>query len=233
MTPENGARISVFASRAAASATAASATLRLFSASSFACPEMKPCFCRSIARSYLALASVRFAFACCTSASLIAGSSLTSVAPLATGLALLKSDRIDATRDFRAQGDRFVGAQAADRRDGLRHRRRRGGDGFHHDRRSGAAGTLVRRARYLRFPPATTCRTPPALRRAAAPASTRLPRRRRHRPRRPRRQSICSFLANVTEFGPRTSKEIIMRRSRAARQTRPLETSASKTHVRL
>ena len=41
MTPENGALISVLARRAAASATAASATRRLFSASSFAWPEMK------------------------------------------------------------------------------------------------------------------------------------------------------------------------------------------------
>ena len=47
-------------------------------------PEMKLLLRESTARSYFAFASVRLAFACCTSASRIAGSSLTSIAPLAT-----------------------------------------------------------------------------------------------------------------------------------------------------
>ncbi len=58
ITPVKGALISVFANLASASATDASATFRLFSASSRAWAEMKFCFCRSMARSYLFLASV-------------------------------------------------------------------------------------------------------------------------------------------------------------------------------
>ena len=56
MIPENGARISVFASRASASVQRRPARpCRLFSASSFAWPEMKLLFARSTARSYLDL----------------------------------------------------------------------------------------------------------------------------------------------------------------------------------
>ncbi len=84
MIPENGARICIFASFASASCSAASATRRLFSASSFACDEMKLLLARSTARSYLLRASVRFARACCTSASGTAVSSCTSSEPLAT-----------------------------------------------------------------------------------------------------------------------------------------------------
>ena len=57
MIPENGARRSIFASLASASCSDASATLRLFSASSFAWPEMKLLLARSTARSNLVLAS--------------------------------------------------------------------------------------------------------------------------------------------------------------------------------
>ena len=142
MIPENGARISVFASRAAASASAASATFRLFSASSRAWPEMKPCFCRSIARSYLAFASVMFAFACWTSAALIAGSSLTSIAPFATGWPSWKPIAGHAAGDFGAHGHRFVRAQAADRGDRLRHRRGRRGDRLDQHRGRRARPTL-------------------------------------------------------------------------------------------
>ncbi len=84
MMPENGARISIFASFASASCSVASAILRLLSASSLACEEMKLLLARSTARSYLVFASVRFARACCVSACGTAGSSCTSSMPLAT-----------------------------------------------------------------------------------------------------------------------------------------------------
>ncbi len=84
MTPANGALISVLANLASASATAASASRRLFSASSLAWAEMKPCFCRPTARSYLLFARVWLARACFTSASLMAVSRRTSGVPRAT-----------------------------------------------------------------------------------------------------------------------------------------------------
>ncbi len=84
MIPENGALISIFASFASATASAASATFMLLSASSRAWPEMKLLFARSTARSYLDFASVMFARACLTSASLTVGSRRTSRAPFCT-----------------------------------------------------------------------------------------------------------------------------------------------------
>ena len=88
--PANGALISVLASFASASCSDASATRRLFSASSLAWPEMKLLFARSVARSNFDFASFRFARACCVSASLMDGSSLTSVAPRVTRWPSLK-----------------------------------------------------------------------------------------------------------------------------------------------
>ena len=84
MIPENGASIDSLASFAWARASDASATLRLFSASSLAWPEMNPLPCRSMARSYFAFAKVILACACCSSARVTDGSSFTSGAPLAT-----------------------------------------------------------------------------------------------------------------------------------------------------
>ena len=84
MIPENGALISVFARRAWTSASDASATLKLFSASSRAWPEMKLLFARSTARSNFDFAREWLARACCSSAWLIAASSRTSVWPRLT-----------------------------------------------------------------------------------------------------------------------------------------------------
>jgi hypothetical protein len=53
--------------------------------------------------------------------------------------ALLESDRRDAAGHFRTQSDGFVGAQAADRGDGLRHRCGRRRDGLDHHRLRTAA----------------------------------------------------------------------------------------------
>ncbi len=82
--PVNGARISIFASLASATCSDASATFRLFSASSLAWPDMKLRWARSTARSNLDLARVRLARACATSASGTAASSRTSSAPFVT-----------------------------------------------------------------------------------------------------------------------------------------------------
>ena len=75
------------------------------------------------ARRTCSCASVRFALRLLRlPPALIAGSSVTSGVALGDALAFLERDRADAARDFRTQRDRFVGAQAADRGDRLRHR---------------------------------------------------------------------------------------------------------------
>ena len=84
MIPENGAATVSLASLASESASAASATLRLFSASSLAWLEMNPFVSRSSARVCFCFAQTRLARACRNSASAIDGSSFTSGAPFAT-----------------------------------------------------------------------------------------------------------------------------------------------------
>ncbi len=84
IVPEKGARIEVLAMRAFMSSASASATLRLFTASSSAWFEMKPLLRKSIERSCLVFESVRFALARSRSACCTESSSLTSTSPWPT-----------------------------------------------------------------------------------------------------------------------------------------------------
>ena len=155
--PENGARISIFASlRLGELQRRPPRPCRLFSASSFAWPEMKLLFARSTARSYLVLASVRLARACCDLGLVDGGIEPHQHRALGDALAFLERDRADAPGDFGPQRDRFVGAQAADRGDRLRHRRRRHLDRLDGHRaapRGAPAGAVAARLR-----PAPRCR---------------------------------------------------------------------------
>ena len=144
-------------------------------------PEMKLLFARSTARSYFGRASVRFARACCTSASGIAGSSRTSVAPLATRWPSWKPIALMRPATSGRNGDRFVGAQAADRGDGLR---QRSGHDLRWLRRqiaavAGAPPPLPATLRRTAAPPVAV-RVPAASRRLGAePVCAADPRRRR------------------------------------------------------